>query len=219
MNVRICLLLAAVTPLFAQFTPVNTPTGSYTSSTTLIPITGSNGASVASITNGVQTVTFSTNLDIHTVPSGGWATWGAPPNTESATPRVVGTYSALTSLTLTLSAPSYTVGFEVEPSSFVSPTYSITATFMSGATTLGSVTRSVAGNAGALLAAASSGTPITSVVLTIPAAAQGFAIAQFRYATTNPFVTVPVLSTTGVCGLGMLLAAAGAMLARKQQLV
>ena len=179
---------------------------------------GSNGASVASITNGIQTVSFSNNLDIHTVPTSGWATWGSPPNTESATPRVVGTYSALTSFTMTLSVPSYTVGFEIEPESFDSPTYSITATFRNGVTTLGSITRSVAGNAGALLAAASSGTPITSVVLTIPSGAQGFAIAQFRYGTTNPFLTVPVLSTTGVCGLGALLAAAGALLARKQQL-
>jgi hypothetical protein len=211
------LVIAAI-PAFAQFTPVSTPAGSYTSSTTLLAITPPNGTSLSSLTDGTQTVSLSTALSAQTVPGGGWSTWGAPPNTESSTPRVLARYSALTSLTLTLSVPATTFGFEIEPNTFAA--FSITATFLNGATTLGSVTRTVNGSAGALLAAASSTTPITSVELTVPSGANGFAIAQLRYSTASSGPTaIPTLNTAGMCGLGMLLAAAGAMLARKQQMI
>jgi hypothetical protein len=213
MNARVLLLLAAVTPAFAQFTAIDTPTGSYTGSTTVIPIVGADSASVASLTNGVQTVSFSSNLDIHTVPGGGWSTWASPPNTESATPRVVGTYNnSIGSMTLTLATPATTFGFELEPNTFNN--YSFTATFRNGSTVLGTITRTVNGDGGARLFAASSSTPITSVIITAP---NGFALAQIRYG--NPATaTVPTLTTTGIFGLGALLAAAGALLARKQQL-
>ncbi len=214
MNVRVFLLLAAAAPAFAQFTPVTAPSGSYTSGTAVIPITPPNNTPVGSITDGIQTVSFSVNLSAQTVPGGGWSTWGAPPNTETATPRVLALFSGTTA-TLTLSQPARTFGFEIEPNNFGNHT--ITATFMGGSTTLGTVTLSVAGNAGALLAAAVSTPSITSVVISAPTAG-GFAIAQVRYSLATA-TTVPALTTTGVCGLGMLLAAAGALLARKQQLV
>jgi hypothetical protein len=92
---------------------------------------------------------------------------------------------------------------------------------MNGGTALGTITQSISGASGARLAASSATQPITSVVVTAPAGAGGFAIAQLRYGfqSTPPPTGVPTLDTTASCGLGVLLAAAGALLARKQQLV
>lgn len=216
LTVTLLLGFAECFPAFGQFFPISSPTATYTGSTIVIPITAANGTSMTSLTDGAQTITLSTAFSAQTVPSGGWATWGAPPNTESSTPRVLAVFSPLTSATLTLSAPSLTFGFEVEPDNF--GTFTVSATFFNGSTALGTVTRNVTGNAGALLAAGSSTTPITSVVLSAPAAAQGFAMAQFRYGnvvigTPTP---VPTLGTSALGGLSMLLIAAGSLLARAQ---
>ena len=208
------LYLLAVAPAFAQFSQFSTPNSGYTSGTTLIAITPPNGTSMSTITDGVQTVTLSTALTARTVPGGGWSTWGSPPNTESATPRVLAIYTAVTSFTMTLSAASRIFGFEIEPNTF--GVFTITASFMNGATVLGTITRDVNGNAGALLMGASSGPPITSVVVTMPSGTGGFAIAQLRYQLPTA-TAIPALSPVGVGGLAALLAAAGVMLARRQQ--
>lgn len=211
-NAGICLLLAAV-PAFAQFTPIATPTAGYTSSTTLFAIAPANGVSVPSIASAGQTVSFSPTPSAQTVPGGGWSTWNSPPAVESSTPRVLAFFGA-TSATISLTQAARTFGFEIEPNNF--GTHTITATFMSGASTLGTITLSVPGSSGALLAAATSTPSITSVTISAPTSG-GFAIAQIRFAL--PPAVIPTLSKTGMAGLGMLLAAAGALLARKQQLV
>jgi hypothetical protein len=128
---------------------------------------------------------------------------------------VVATYTGVTSLTLNLSVPSRTFGFEIEPDNFA--VFTVSAAYYSGATLLGTISQSINGNAGALLAAGSSTTPITSVVITIPAAASGFAMAQFRYGSTFEGVAVPTLHTAAMVGLAGLLTAAGALLARAQK--
>jgi hypothetical protein len=90
---------------------------------------------------------------------------------------------------------------------------------MNGSTVLGTVTRSINGSAGALLAAATSSPAITSVVLTIPSGANGFAIAQIRYAAapvSRSAVPAPALGLPGLCALGIALLAAGSLLARSQ---
>jgi hypothetical protein len=208
-------------PAFGQLTPIPQPTAAYTSATSLVPITVPDGTTVTSLTNGSQTITLgsvvpsSSIFAARTVPSGGWSTWGAPPNTESSTPRVVATYTATTSLTLTLAVPATTFGFEVEPDSFA--VFTISADFYSGARFLGTVSQSINGSAGALLAAGSSAYPITSVVITAPSGANGFAMAQFRSGGAVPGVAIPTLSSTVLMGLGGLLAAAGALLAQAQK--
>jgi hypothetical protein len=171
--------LAGIAPAFGQFAVFSQPTTAYTSGTTLIAITDPDGTSESSISGGGQTITFSSNLFTGTVPTGGWSTWGSPPNTESATPRVVDTTSAITTMTLTLSTPEKTFGFEVEPDSF--GTFAFTFTFMNNSTVLGSIPLSIEGDSGALVSAASDNTPITSVVISAPAGADGFALAQFRF--------------------------------------
>jgi hypothetical protein len=80
------------------------------------------------------------------------------------------------------------------------------------------VTRSVIGNAGSQLFAASSATPITRVVLTTPAGANGFALAQFRYALEPPAPGIPVPGTLILSGVGILLLAGQRLLAGKRLL-
>jgi hypothetical protein len=214
LHAAVCLLIAGASPALAQFTTVATPTAGYTSSTTVLTISPANGTAVPSIVSGSQTVSFSPSPIARTVPGGGWSTWGSPPNTESATPRVLAA-SGAASMTITLSQPVSTFGFEVEPNNF--GLHTITATFMGGAATLGTITLSVNGNAGALLAAAMSTPSITSVVISAPTAG-GFAIAQVRFALANVTASIPTVGAPGMAGLAMLLLGAGALLARKQQL-
>jgi|WetSurMetagenome_2_1015567.scaffolds.fasta_scaffold24661_2 hypothetical protein len=205
MALCVTLLFAAV-PASAQLTPVSQPDASYVASTGLVAITATNLTDVTTITNGSQTVTFSSSVNARTVPGGGWATWAAPPATESATPRVL--YSTATSLTLTLSTPANGFGFEIEPNA---GTQTFTVSYMNGATTLGTVTVTPTGTSGALLAAAYSSTPVTSVVITAPAG--GFAIAQVRYVSA----AVPALGTYALAVLGMLLMVGLVVTARRQR--
>lgn len=189
---------------FAQFTPISTPNSTYTSTTTVIPIASANGTTVTTLSSGAQTLTLSPTVSARAVPGGGWSTWNSPPAVESATPRVLAVYTSRTTQTITLSAPSTTFGVEIEPDTFAA--FSFSLAFMNGSTTLGTITRTVDGNGGALLFAASSSTPITSVVLTAPSGANGFALAQLRYGGAAP-VGTPIsnsalITLTGLLAIG-----------------
>ena len=199
--------------VFAQFTTFAAPTTGYTSGTTLLSIPGANFSTTTSLTNGTETLGFSSTLDVRTVPGGGWATWNSPPATESATPKVLAGVG-LTSLTITLTPAVNTFGFEIEPNN---GTQTVTATYYNGATVLGTISQSIAGTSGALLAAASATTPITSVVITVPPAATGFAMAQFRYGGFLGSTGVPALGTPGLSALALALIAAGSLVARRNQ--
>jgi PEP-CTERM motif len=186
----------------ADFVPISQPNAAYTSSTTQIPVVPPNGTLINSITDGILTVNFSTGVRTATVPGGGWATWGSPPNTEGNMPRVL-TCIGCNTLTMSLSSAVGTFGFELEPNVF--QTFSVTAEFFNGATSIGSITRSVNGSAGALLFAALTNTDqFTRVVITSPVDAQGFAIARLRYGTAGPAVPEPatlLLLGSGLVGL------------------
>src|ERR1700759_1770492 len=127
----------AATAAFGQFLPIATPTPAYTGSTILVPIAAANNTLTGSVSAGGQTVTFSSALNVATVPNG-WNFWGSPPATESSSPKVVFTDPNVTRITLRLSTPSNTFRFEVEPSlrgaAFPLPPtpFTMTATFMNG---------------------------------------------------------------------------------------
>ena len=175
--------MGAVSSPAQAFTVIAQPTASYISSTTLIDISSVPDFTVlSSITDGIQTVGFSSSVVKATVGST-WTTWGSPPATKSSTPSVL--YSNSSSQLLTLSQPSAIFGFELEPDDF--NTYSYTVDFYSGASLVGSITQPVNGNAGAILFAASD-SPFTSVAISGGAA---FAVAQFRYAAQQPQQQVP----------------------------
>ena len=68
-----------------SFTPISQPTAAYMAATT--NMSGSipaDGTSITSLSDGTETVSFSSSVIAQTVP-GGWSTWNSPPATESAT--------------------------------------------------------------------------------------------------------------------------------------
>jgi hypothetical protein len=221
-NMRFRMLVAgfvamlASAPVFAQFVTYSTPTAPYTGSTTLMAIPGANFSTTTTLTDGTETLTFSATVGVRTVPGGGWATWASPPNVESATPKVLAVTTGLTSMTITLSTPSNTFGFEFEPNN---GTQAITVTYYNGATVLGSIPLTVDYSSGARLFAANSTTPITHVVIAVPAGASGFAMAQFRYGTPPPAAAtaVPTLSEWGLIVLSGLLTLGAIFVLRRQR--
>lgn len=170
------------------FTVIPQPDQAYQDSTKKIDITGiPEFTMVPSITDGTQTVTFfdlnmqPVSMIKYTVPIS-WATWSSPPDSESATPPVL--YSnGLDSITMTLSKPVCTFGFELEPN--LRMIFSYTVEFYSGTDLVGSITQDVNGDFGARLFAAKTCccTAFDRVVITAEQPSFGFAIAQVRYST------------------------------------
>jgi hypothetical protein len=194
---------ALATVKAADFTVISQPDILYKSGSNLIQI-GSigDGTTLSSITDSNQTVNFSDTLTKGTVPGGGWANWGSPPNTESSTPPVLITSASVTSLTLNLLIPSTTFGFELESGN--GSAYTISVDFKQGSSVIGNISLTVNSNAGAqLFAAKTILNPFTSLVINAPAGAQGFAMAQFRYSTNvpEPSTYAMAAATCGVFGL------------------
>ena len=179
----------AALPAKADFTPIAQPTVAYTSSTTLIDISGipDNTPGITQVTDGTQTLTFDQGLTKASVPSSGWATWGSPPNTESNTPSVL-FQTTTNTLQILLSVPSTTFGLELQGNSFTVNEFVVQ--FYEGANLVGNIPLFVDGNGGALLFAGSTtDQPFTSVVINnVDGRSGGFAIAQLRY---TQYVPVP----------------------------
>jgi hypothetical protein len=122
-----------------------------------------------------QTVTFSVSMNKRTVPGGGWASWGSPPDTESATPAVLYSNGA-TSVTLSFSKGGKVGGVEAEPNPF--EVHSFDASFMKGSKTRGTIHRDdVDGNAGAKLLGGKAKKSFDTIVISSDI---DFAIAQIR---------------------------------------
>jgi hypothetical protein len=177
--------------------------GSYVSATTNISIPGSEFDILNSVSDGKLSVGFSIPMQVLDVGSG-WGSWSSPPFSESSTPTVLWTQGP-TQVTLTLSQPVQTFGFELQPDQF--GLFSTTAIFFSGTNQIGTIVESVDGNAGARLFAGTvtGSTPlITSVLVSI--AGTDFAIAEPSYALPGQTVVVPEPSTLGVALISVLLA-------------
>lgn len=178
-----CVAMLAGVSARADFNPIPQPNAAYTSSTTLIDISGipDGTTGIASVTDGTQTVSFDQSLEKGTV-GAGWATWNSPPAVESSTPPVLFRVST-NSLTLSLSVLSTTFGFELQGNEdTVSSQFLVT--FLDNALNpVGNVNLLVNGNAGALLFAASTTTsPFSRVTIDNTSLdADGFAIANLRY--------------------------------------
>jgi len=189
------------------------PNAAYTSSTTLLPITGADGGTLSALSDSNLTVNFSALLEKFTVPDT-WTAWGSPPVVETSTPRVLSPtgpgYQTVTTVTLTFSQPLTIFGMEAEPDAFSQGSLPVTLFFYNGGTELGFITDSLDGSFAELFAA-SSDTPITSVLLAIggnAALPEGtdFGIAQLRYALAPGAVPEPATWLMGFAGLAFLAA-------------
>jgi hypothetical protein len=197
-------LLASAAGAQAAITTIPQPDAAYTGATTLIPITVPDLTLVNTLSDSSLSISFSSSLEARTVPSS-WSTWGSPPNTESPTPRVL--FGDLISVTFTFSEALSIFGIEVEPQSFGIANFILE--FFNGATSLGTISQGVDGDAGARLFAAEAigADEFTSVVLTT-ADTSGFSAAQFRYALADGATEVPepgalALLGSALAGLGL----------------
>jgi hypothetical protein len=205
---------SAPTGLRADFIPIPSPfTPNYLTSTTLL-YPGPAGVDLTSLSDSALTITFSNNNPNSISPrttaavGAGWGSWSSPPQSEGPptppgpplivlAPNPFDFLFPITPphvLTLTFSDALSTFGFEAEPDDltpFPGDAHDITANFYDGSTLVGTITRNVHGNAGALLFAAMDGTlssesiGITSVVqfTSVQISSNvGFAIANLRYA-------------------------------------
>src|SRR5262249_43105043 len=107
------LVALTALPARASFISIAQPNLAYLLGTQALPIAESDFSAVSSLTDGTETVDFDFGLVALTVPLS-WSSWGAPPNTESSTPRVLWT-NGLTSLEMLSSLPLFTFGFEAQP--------------------------------------------------------------------------------------------------------
>jgi len=181
--------LLSAAPLQAAFVQIPQPDAAYTSSTTLIPITGMDGDTLIALSDANLTITFSTLMQEFTA-GDTWSSWGSPPATEGNTPRVLSPFDFfnVTSVTMNFSQGLTIFGLEAEPDGFTQGTFPMRLDFFNGATLIGTVSYpAVDPFGGAVLFAASSMTPITSATLTVegnanfpPGVDPG--MAQFRYA-------------------------------------
>jgi hypothetical protein len=171
----------------ADFIPIPAPNASYLASTTRINITPPDFTPLTSLSDNLLTVSFSSPLEVRTVPTT-WASWASPPASESATPRVLYTGNPFpsTGIDLTFSRSISPFVVEMEPNNS-STLFTLTATFFSGATLVGSISLPTSGTAGSrLFAGATSNQAFTRVNLSAPPESGGLAIAQVRYAIPEP---------------------------------
>ncbi len=185
-------------------TILSTPSPSYLANTVPISFGDPDEALIDSISGGGLTIQFSSLMRASTV-GDNWASWGSPPDTESATPRVLWSgldddFFPVTAITLLLSSAVSVFGFEAEPG----PTefHTLTASFFSKGVLQESISQSVNGNAGARLFAARAhpGELLDSVTITSDT---DWAAGQFRFATA---ISTPSSFNTVLIGLAALIA-------------
>lgn len=170
----------------ASITVIPQPDAAYRAATTKIDVSSVPEFTVLdSITDGTLTVDFDIPMMKLSVPNS-WLTWSSPPDAESATPAVLWTQGA-TSLTMDLSMPVTTFGFELEPNPFSQEDFEVDFVFLSGPTIVGTISLTIDGFAGArLFAASTQDLPFDQIIIF---GTSDFAIAQVRY---DPTVDVDV---------------------------
>jgi len=163
-----------------RFKQFNHPVAPYTNRSCDIDLSSiSDGTVLSSVTGCSTTVTLSSSWGKVSVPNT-WATWGSPPDTESATPNALWS-SGQTSATVSFGKKVHVGGFEVEPDNFAVET--IQVDFYRGPNGtgkfVGSISHDPNGQAGALLYGAKARHGFRSAVITDLAGGE-FAIAQVR---------------------------------------
>jgi len=174
--------------LMASFTPINDVSGNYTTSTTLLDISGisCNKRDVTSVTDGTQTLTFDKNMWKLQANVCEWlGTFGNPPAVEGPNPHILFS-NFQNSLGISLSTKVSTFGFEMIPNLF-NFSYNFQVDFYNGSNLIGSINRELINSSvdGAKLFAASTIASFDYVLISVVEDPSGFAIGQFRYSLPN----------------------------------
>jgi PEP-CTERM motif len=180
----------------ADFIPIGSPDATYLGATSSLGVSAADFDVVTALSDGTQVAAFDIGTVALTVPTT-WATWGSPPNTESATPRVLWT-NGFTSMTINLALPSFIFGFEAQPNTSV--VSNLTVDFFSLGVLVGEISLDVDGNAGARLFAASTTTDAFDMI--VISGVDDFAIANLRYAAA---IVVPEPGSVALVLLGIVL--------------
>lgn len=178
------LIVSGAKHVSAGFTTISSPDAGYLAETTLIN-PGAAGNDLDSISSGSFTVSFSATRTTAAI-GGAWGTWSSSPNSESPNPPgpIVLKSGPIdldpSSATLTFNHATTIFGLEIEPDDLSLSPHTVTVDFFNGSGSVGSISRDVVGNAGALLFAASgsAGTEFTKVTISSDI---GFAFANVRY--------------------------------------
>lgn len=208
-----CVLVATESSLLGAFTSISTPTVSYTSSTTLMPLTGLPSITSTIFDSGL-TINFSLVGSVTSAPAV-WSVWSTSPNSESSGGNVpLIAFNLTSTFVMSFSRALSTFGVELQPDAFDTPV-NVTATFFNGATQVGQIVRAIttttsplAGGA-RLFAGTSLDQPFTSLQIsfnTVAANSDGLGVAYFRYALasqTNP-VPEPATGFLALAGLAVL---------------
>lgn len=157
-----------------KFKAFEQPKGKYTKKSCAIDLSSiADFTEVTQVSGCGQTVNLSISMNKRTVPNGGWASWGSPPWTETATPAVLYSNGA-TSVTLTFAKSNFS-GVEVEPNPFEVHTFNGVWKNKKGKE-IGSATADADGSSGARLIGAKA-KKATSLTISSDI---DFAIAQIR---------------------------------------
>ena len=178
--------IVGVTPAYAAYTVIPQPDAAYKAGTTKIDVSGLTiTQEYTSISDGVQTVSFSQPIGLYDVP--GFYTgpfyWGTLPWVEQeADVRYFGPTEGAT-LTLSLAEPVKTFGIEVSNNEYATYPYTVTFRVSSDGTPVGQVQQSVTvdvENFNARLFAITSDTAFDQIDI-VTSGSNGFGFAQTRY--------------------------------------
>jgi hypothetical protein len=191
----VALMMTVAAPAAANVITFSQPTAQYIDSTCLLPIAPVGG--LTSIEGCDRTVWFS---DLVAAEAPGPFGWGDAPDTEGPISTVLRHLFTRGPLTVTLSEPAWTLGFEVASNRILGDTIAATFFDLDG-NPHASIARTVEAGHALLFAAQTTDVPFTSVRIDSPIF-ETFWVGRIRIG--DEIEEVPEPSLAVLCGVGVL---------------